>query len=60
MKPEFEGYARLQVAIDSGAAASVIRERLLEGRRVAPSVGPARGVRLSLIHISEPTRLALI
>eukprot|EP00969_Alexandrium_andersonii_P272395 12038745-Alexandrium_andersonii.AAC.1 len=45
MKPEFTGYARLQVAIDSGAAASVIPERLLQGHRVVPSEGSRRGVR---------------
>eukprot|EP00969_Alexandrium_andersonii_P282854 12504455-Alexandrium_andersonii.AAC.1 len=36
-KPEFEGYARLQEGVDSGAAAAVIPERWLGGRRVSPS-----------------------
>eukprot|EP00969_Alexandrium_andersonii_P224103 9897368-Alexandrium_andersonii.AAC.1 len=35
-RPEFEGYAKVQVAIDSGAAASVMPERLLAGHTVAP------------------------
>eukprot|EP00969_Alexandrium_andersonii_P285910 12640630-Alexandrium_andersonii.AAC.1 len=41
-KPEFTGYARLQVANDSGAAASVIPERLLQGHRKVPSEGSKR------------------
>eukprot|EP00969_Alexandrium_andersonii_P208657 9215883-Alexandrium_andersonii.AAC.1 len=45
MKPEFEGRARLRVAIDSGAAASVIPERLLEGRRAVPGEGARKGAR---------------
>eukprot|EP00969_Alexandrium_andersonii_P290066 12820696-Alexandrium_andersonii.AAC.1 len=45
MKPEFEGCARLQVAIESSAAASVIPERPLEGHRVAPSEGSRKGAR---------------
>eukprot|EP00969_Alexandrium_andersonii_P090199 3983109-Alexandrium_andersonii.AAC.1 len=45
MKPEFEGFTKLQVAIDAGVAASVIPERLLEGRRAVPSEGPKKGVR---------------
>eukprot|EP00969_Alexandrium_andersonii_P161742 7148690-Alexandrium_andersonii.AAC.1 len=31
MKPEFDGYVKVQLAIDSGAAASVMPERLLNG-----------------------------
>eukprot|EP00969_Alexandrium_andersonii_P372808 15482604-Alexandrium_andersonii.AAC.1 len=31
LKPEFEGYTKVRVAIDAGAAASVMPERLLAG-----------------------------
>eukprot|EP00969_Alexandrium_andersonii_P354248 15441750-Alexandrium_andersonii.AAC.1 len=44
-KPEFEGYARAQAAVDSGAAASVFPEQLLGGRSVLQSEGSRKGVR---------------
>eukprot|EP00969_Alexandrium_andersonii_P368041 15472011-Alexandrium_andersonii.AAC.1 len=34
MKPEFAGYVKVQLAIDSGAAASVMPGRLLVGHEV--------------------------
>eukprot|EP00969_Alexandrium_andersonii_P359495 15453337-Alexandrium_andersonii.AAC.1 len=34
MKPEFEGYAKAQVAIDSGTAASAMPEKLPAGHAV--------------------------
>eukprot|EP00969_Alexandrium_andersonii_P115408 5103665-Alexandrium_andersonii.AAC.1 len=43
IKPDFKGRARLEVAVDSGAAISVILERLLEGHRVVPSEGSRKG-----------------
>ena len=43
-KPEFEGY-KIQVAIDSGAAASVMPERLLTGHTVEPGEAFKRGTR---------------
>eukprot|EP00969_Alexandrium_andersonii_P206619 9128240-Alexandrium_andersonii.AAC.1 len=72
------------MAIDSGAAASVMPEKYLNGHEVLPGEASCKGARylaadggripnlgevelgfftkeqLSLIHISEPTRLALI
>eukprot|EP00969_Alexandrium_andersonii_P059440 2617701-Alexandrium_andersonii.AAC.1 len=44
LKPEFEGYT-IQVAIDFGAAASVMPERLLAGHAVAPGEAHKRGTR---------------
>ena len=43
-KPEYSGYSRVQVAIDSGVAASVMPEGLLSGHTVLPSDGSKRGV----------------
>jgi len=43
-KPEYEGYTKLEVAVDSGAAASVIPERCLPDHPVAPSEGSRNGV----------------
>eukprot|EP00969_Alexandrium_andersonii_P302731 13382000-Alexandrium_andersonii.AAC.1 len=43
LKPEFEGYAKVQVAIDSGAAASVMPEKFLAGHRVVPGEACKRG-----------------
>eukprot|EP00969_Alexandrium_andersonii_P135432 5990824-Alexandrium_andersonii.AAC.1 len=43
--PEFEGHVRRQVAVDSGAAASVIPERGLNGHRALPSGGSKKGIR---------------
>eukprot|EP00969_Alexandrium_andersonii_P060324 2656634-Alexandrium_andersonii.AAC.1 len=50
-KPEYAGDALVQVAMDSGAAASVMSERLLGNQRALESEGSRKGVRLSLIHI---------
>eukprot|EP00969_Alexandrium_andersonii_P019902 868735-Alexandrium_andersonii.AAC.1 len=44
LKPEYQGYKRLQVAIDSGASASVIPEAFLNGHTVRPSEGSRKGV----------------
>eukprot|EP00969_Alexandrium_andersonii_P348384 15404955-Alexandrium_andersonii.AAC.1 len=44
MKPEYQGYKWLQIAIDSGASASVIPEGLLNGHKVKPSEGSRAGV----------------
>ena len=43
-KPEFAGYTKVQVAIDSGAAASVMPEALLDGHRILPSDGSRKGI----------------
>eukprot|EP00969_Alexandrium_andersonii_P218288 9640947-Alexandrium_andersonii.AAC.1 len=43
MKPEYQGYKRLQIAIDSGASATVIPEGLLNGHKVKPSEGSRMG-----------------
>eukprot|EP00969_Alexandrium_andersonii_P115059 5087912-Alexandrium_andersonii.AAC.1 len=43
--PEFEGYTKVQVAIDSVAAASVMPERLLAGHTVMPGELPGGGRR---------------
>eukprot|EP00969_Alexandrium_andersonii_P163964 7246919-Alexandrium_andersonii.AAC.1 len=43
LKPEFEGYTKVQVAIDSGAAASVMPEKLLAGHTVEPGEVLKRG-----------------
>eukprot|EP00969_Alexandrium_andersonii_P164007 7248582-Alexandrium_andersonii.AAC.1 len=45
LKPEFEGYTKVQLASDSGAAASVMPERLLAGHTVVPSEAYKRGTR---------------
>eukprot|EP00969_Alexandrium_andersonii_P358277 15450646-Alexandrium_andersonii.AAC.1 len=45
LKPEFEGYTKVQVAIDSGAAASVMPERLLAGHPMAHGEAYKRGAR---------------
>eukprot|EP00969_Alexandrium_andersonii_P071118 3140305-Alexandrium_andersonii.AAC.1 len=45
MKPEFDGYTKVQVAIDSGAAASVTPERLLTGHAVVPGEACQKGTR---------------
>eukprot|EP00969_Alexandrium_andersonii_P366738 15469154-Alexandrium_andersonii.AAC.1 len=45
LRPEFEGYAKVQVAFDSGAAASVMPERLLAGHTVVPGEAYRRGTR---------------
>eukprot|EP00969_Alexandrium_andersonii_P137204 6068501-Alexandrium_andersonii.AAC.1 len=44
-KPEYAGYARARVAVDSGAAASIVPERLLGNRRVLESEGSREGAR---------------
>eukprot|EP00969_Alexandrium_andersonii_P094232 4163885-Alexandrium_andersonii.AAC.1 len=36
LKPKFEGCTKVQVAIESGAAASVMPERLLRGHTLVP------------------------
>eukprot|EP00969_Alexandrium_andersonii_P288935 12771747-Alexandrium_andersonii.AAC.1 len=43
LKPELECYTKVQVAIDSGAAASVMPERLLAGHTVAPGEACKKG-----------------
>eukprot|EP00969_Alexandrium_andersonii_P351537 15435665-Alexandrium_andersonii.AAC.1 len=45
LKLEFEGSAKVQVAFDSGAAASVMPERLLVGHAVVPGEAYKRGTR---------------
>eukprot|EP00969_Alexandrium_andersonii_P268046 11844604-Alexandrium_andersonii.AAC.1 len=45
LKPEFEGYTKVQVAIDSGATASVMPERLLAGHTVVPGEAYKKGTR---------------
>eukprot|EP00969_Alexandrium_andersonii_P102377 4518633-Alexandrium_andersonii.AAC.1 len=44
-KPEYAGYARAQVAVDSGAAASAMPGRLLGDRRIPESEWPRKGAR---------------
>eukprot|EP00969_Alexandrium_andersonii_P148645 6570240-Alexandrium_andersonii.AAC.1 len=44
LKAEYQGYKRLQVAVDSGAPASVIPEGLLSGQKAKPSEGSRTGV----------------
>eukprot|EP00969_Alexandrium_andersonii_P142593 6305103-Alexandrium_andersonii.AAC.1 len=44
-KPEYAGYTRVQIAVGSGAAASVVPERLLGNRRALESEGSRKGVR---------------
>ena len=44
LRKEFEGYTRLEVTVDSGAAASVIPEKLLPGHAIRPSEGSKAGV----------------
>eukprot|EP00969_Alexandrium_andersonii_P004996 217052-Alexandrium_andersonii.AAC.1 len=43
LKPEFEGYTKAQVAIDSGAAASAMLERLLAGHTAVPGEAYKKG-----------------
>eukprot|EP00969_Alexandrium_andersonii_P139445 6168980-Alexandrium_andersonii.AAC.1 len=43
-KPEYAGYTRVQVAMDSGAAASVMPGRLLGNRRILESEASRKGV----------------
>ena len=43
-KPEYQGYTLVEVAVDSGAAASAIPERCLPDHPVRPSEGPRNGV----------------
>eukprot|EP00969_Alexandrium_andersonii_P085615 3774828-Alexandrium_andersonii.AAC.1 len=45
MKPDFEGYVEVQLAIDSGAAASVMPERLLAGHEVVAGLAAQKGTR---------------
>eukprot|EP00969_Alexandrium_andersonii_P307711 13602259-Alexandrium_andersonii.AAC.1 len=45
MKPEFAGCTKVQVAIDTGAVASVMPERLLAGRSVVPGEASRKGAR---------------
>eukprot|EP00969_Alexandrium_andersonii_P318085 14050494-Alexandrium_andersonii.AAC.1 len=45
MKPEFDGYVKAQLAIDSGAAASVVPERLLGGHEVVAGAAAQKGTR---------------
>ena len=42
-RPEYEGYTKVEVAVDSGAAASVIPERCLPDHPVLPSEGSRNG-----------------
>eukprot|EP00969_Alexandrium_andersonii_P300287 13275880-Alexandrium_andersonii.AAC.1 len=44
IKPDYAGYARVQVAVGSGAAASIMPERLLGNRRILESEGARKGV----------------
>eukprot|EP00969_Alexandrium_andersonii_P038852 1702863-Alexandrium_andersonii.AAC.1 len=44
-KPECAGCTKVQVAIGSGAAASVMPERLLSGHAVVPGEGYQKGTR---------------
>eukprot|EP00969_Alexandrium_andersonii_P176751 7815487-Alexandrium_andersonii.AAC.1 len=43
MKPEFDGYVKVQLAIDSGAAASVMPEALLNGREIVVGEAAQQG-----------------
>ena len=43
-RPEYERYTKLEVAVDSGAAASVMPERCLPDHPVVPSEGSRNGV----------------
>ena len=43
-KPEYQGYTRVEVAVDSGAAASVLPDRCLPNHPVKPSEGSRNGV----------------
>eukprot|EP00969_Alexandrium_andersonii_P064956 2860775-Alexandrium_andersonii.AAC.1 len=45
MKPEFDGYAKAQLAVDSGAAASVMPEALLGGHEVVAGEAAQQGTR---------------
>eukprot|EP00969_Alexandrium_andersonii_P262262 11593669-Alexandrium_andersonii.AAC.1 len=44
-KPEYAGYTRAQVAVDSRAAASVMPGRLLGNQRMLESEASRKGVR---------------
>eukprot|EP00969_Alexandrium_andersonii_P155658 6881786-Alexandrium_andersonii.AAC.1 len=44
-KPEYAGYAHVQVAVGSGAVASVVPGRLLGNRRILESEASRKGVR---------------
>ena len=43
-KPEYAGYTKVEVAVDSGAAASVMPEACLPDHPVRPNEGSANGV----------------
>eukprot|EP00969_Alexandrium_andersonii_P338974 14982392-Alexandrium_andersonii.AAC.1 len=43
MKPEYDGYVKVQLAIDSGAAASVMPEALLNGHEVVVGEAAQQG-----------------
>eukprot|EP00969_Alexandrium_andersonii_P183373 8102989-Alexandrium_andersonii.AAC.1 len=45
MKPEYDGYVKVQLAIDSGTAASVMPERLLCGHEVVAREAAQKGTR---------------
>ena len=45
LKKEYANYSNIEVAIDSGAAASVMPERMLPGHPIRPSEGSKAGVR---------------
>eukprot|EP00969_Alexandrium_andersonii_P359113 15452466-Alexandrium_andersonii.AAC.1 len=45
MKPEYDGYVEVQRAIDSGAAASVVPERLLSGHEAVAGEAAQKGTR---------------
>eukprot|EP00969_Alexandrium_andersonii_P133168 5889333-Alexandrium_andersonii.AAC.1 len=45
MKPEYYGHVKVQLAIDSGAAASVMPERLLSGHEVVTGEAAQKGTR---------------
>ena len=56
-KPAFAGYTKLEVAVDSGAAASVMPEQCLPGHPVLPSEGSRQGVHyLSANGAGSPTK----
>eukprot|EP00969_Alexandrium_andersonii_P356093 15445822-Alexandrium_andersonii.AAC.1 len=43
LKPEYAGYTRVQVAVDSGAAASAMPGRLLGSRKILESEASREG-----------------
>eukprot|EP00969_Alexandrium_andersonii_P068019 3000159-Alexandrium_andersonii.AAC.1 len=47
MQPEFEGRTKLQVATDSGAAASVMPEKLLAGHSAVSGEASRKGAQYS-------------